>query len=75
MGRCPATPLLALLALAFVAAACGRERPDEQAQPTETGGDASAVEPFEEALSGRVRVDGSSTLAPLATLAAERFRR
>jgi phosphate transport system substrate-binding protein len=62
--------LLALL-LAFPAAGCGRDRPSDEAGVETT--DAGAFE--EEALSGRVRADGSSTVAPLISLAAERFRR
>ena len=64
---------LALLAL--LCAGCGRERPGEAA-PTETLSEEEATEGFEEeALTGRVRADGSSTVAPLVTLAAERFRK
>jgi phosphate transport system substrate-binding protein len=51
---------MALLA-ALVLAGCGGE-------DDESGGDGAA-------LSGRIQVDGSSTVAPLATLAAERFGR
>jgi phosphate transport system substrate-binding protein len=62
---------LALMA-GLVAAGCGRERP--RAEPQDTGpADIGAFE--EEALSGKVRADGSSTVAPLVTLAAERFRK
>jgi phosphate transport system substrate-binding protein len=69
------TRALAVLALLTVAlAGCGRERPGE-ATPTETLSDEEATAAFEEeALGGRVRADGSSTVAPLVTLAAERFR-
>ena len=66
---------LALLAL--LAAGCGRERPSDAA-PTETLSEEEATEGFEEealALSGRVKADGSSTVAPLVSLAAERFRK
>jgi phosphate transport system substrate-binding protein len=62
--------LLALL-LALPAAGCGRERP--QAVTATGPADTGAFE--EEALSGRVRADGSSTVAPLVSLAAERFRK
>jgi phosphate transport system substrate-binding protein len=62
--------LLALL-LALAAAGCGRERP--QAETATGPADTGAFE--EEALSGRVRADGSSTVAPLVSLAAERFRK
>jgi phosphate transport system substrate-binding protein len=70
MGRPLVFVLLALL-VAVPAAGCGRERPSQEADVETT--DAGAFE--EEALSGRVRADGSSTVAPLLTLAAERFRR
>jgi phosphate transport system substrate-binding protein len=65
--------LVALLAL--LAAGCGRERPSDAA-PSETLSEEEATEGFEEeALSGRVKADGSSTVAPLVSLAAERFRK
>ena len=65
--------LVALLAL--LAVGCGRERPSD-ATPTETLSEEEATEGFEEeALSGRVKADGSSTVAPLVSLAAERFRK
>src|SRR5215210_1182173 len=64
---------LALLSLLL--AACGRERPSHAA-PTTTQSEEEAIGGFEdEALSGRVQADGSSTVAPLVTLAAERFRK
>jgi phosphate transport system substrate-binding protein len=71
------TPRLILLALAVtllavVAAGCGRDDEDEgnggaAAAANETGGSA-------EELSGSVEADGSSTVAPLSTAAAELFR-
>ena len=63
--------LLVLLAvlLAVPAAGCGRSRPEREAADT---GPAD-IGAFEE-LSGTIRADGSSTVAPLVTLAAERFR-
>jgi phosphate transport system substrate-binding protein len=67
--------LLALLSL--LAAGCGRERPSDAA-PTETLSEEEATAGFEEeelTLEGKVRADGSSTVAPLITLAAERFRK
>jgi phosphate transport system substrate-binding protein len=65
--------LAALLAL--LAVGCGRERPSDAA-PTETLSEEEATAGFEEeALSGRVVADGSSTVAPLVSLAAERFRK
>jgi phosphate transport system substrate-binding protein len=64
---------LALLAL--VGAGCGRERPSHAA-PTTTQSEDEAIGGFEEeSLSGRIQADGSSTVAPLVTLAAERFRK
>lgn len=66
---------LALLALLTVG--CGRERPSDQAV-TETLSEEEATGGFGEeelAISGRVQADGSSTVAPLVTLAAERFRK
>jgi phosphate transport system substrate-binding protein len=54
--------------------ACGRERPSAQPPPGTT--DEDPLGGFEQPeLTGRISVDGSSTLAPLMTLAAERFRR
>jgi phosphate transport system substrate-binding protein len=71
MARLSLLVSLALMA-GLVAAGCGRERP--KAEPQDTGpADIGAFE--EEALSGKVRADGSSTVAPLVTLAAERFRK
>ena len=68
--------LVATLALlALLAAGCGRERPSDQAV-TDTLSEEEATGGFGEeelAISGRVQVDGSSTVAPLVTLAAERF--
>ena len=57
---------LALATLA-VAGGCGGGRDDADAEPTATG---AARE-----LSGSVEADGSSTVGPLATAAAERFQR
>jgi phosphate transport system substrate-binding protein len=65
--------LAALLVL--LAVGCGRERPSDAA-PTETLSEEEATAGFEEeALAGQVKADGSSTVAPLVTLAAERFRK
>jgi len=67
--------VLALLAL--LAAGC-RERPSDSATPTQTQSEQEAIGGFGDedvALSGRVQVDGSSTVAPLVTLAAEQFRK
>ena len=64
-----------LVLLAILAAGCGRERPSDAA-PTTTQSEEEAIGGFEEeALSGRIEADGSSTVAPLVTLAAERFRK
>jgi phosphate transport system substrate-binding protein len=68
--------LLALLVLTAVAAAgCGRD--DEGDDAAAAGGGDTAAEATTEAaeeLSGRVVVDGSSTVGPLTTAAAEAFR-
>jgi phosphate transport system substrate-binding protein len=54
--------------------ACGRERPS--AQPPLANTDEDPLGGFEEEkLTGRIQIDGSSTVAPLMTLAAERFRK
>jgi phosphate transport system substrate-binding protein len=56
--------------------ACGRERPSAQPPPPATGEEEDPLGAFEEEeLAGRIQVDGSSTVGPLMTLAAERFRR
>jgi phosphate transport system substrate-binding protein len=71
------TSVALLCLLALLAAGCGRERPSDAA-PTETLSEEEATEGFGEeelALEGRVRADGSSTVAPLVSLAAERFRK
>jgi phosphate transport system substrate-binding protein len=69
-----ALAVLAVL-LAVLAAGCGRERPSDAA-PTTTQSEEEAIGGFEdEALSGGIDVDGSSTVAPLVTLGAERFRK
>jgi phosphate transport system substrate-binding protein len=63
--------LLLALALALPAAGCGRDRPEEEAgtQTTDTGAFG------EEDLSGTVRADGSSTVGPYVTYAAEQFQK
>jgi phosphate transport system substrate-binding protein len=64
--------LLCLLLLLLPA--CGRERPS--AEPAPAAEEEDPLGAFEEEeLSGRIQIDGSSTVAPLMTLAAERFRR
>jgi phosphate transport system substrate-binding protein len=56
--------------------ACGRERPSAEPPPPATGEGEDPLGAFEEEeLAGRIQVDGSSTVGPLMTLAAERFRR
>jgi phosphate transport system substrate-binding protein len=68
---------LALVVLGTATTACGRERPsDEPAAGEQEISEEEAFQPLgEEALTGRVRADGSSTLAPFVSLAAERFRK
>jgi phosphate transport system substrate-binding protein len=62
--------LLALVAsFALVAAGCGREE-EEEPTPAATGG----TEAPAEELSGSIEVDGSSTVGPLITAAAEQFQ-
>jgi phosphate transport system substrate-binding protein len=55
--------------------ACGRERPSAQPPPATTGEEDPLSGFEEEELTGRISADGSSTVSPLVTLAAERFRR
>ena len=66
---------LAALFLAAAGAGCGRERPsDEPVAGQKEISDKEAFQPLgEEKLTGRIRADGSSTVAPFVTLAAERF--
>jgi phosphate transport system substrate-binding protein len=59
--------LIGLAALALLAAGCGGD--DEE---SEAGGDTAAANGGD--LSGRIQVDGSSTVGPLLTRAAERFQ-
>jgi phosphate transport system substrate-binding protein len=70
--------ILGLSLLVFLAAAsgCGRERPSDEPVAEEEISEQEAFQPLgEEALTGKVRADGSSTLAPFVSLAAERFRK
>jgi phosphate transport system substrate-binding protein len=63
-----------LLLLLVLLPSCGRDRPSAQPPPATTDEDPlGAFE--EEALSGKITADGSSTVAPLMSFAAERFRR
>jgi phosphate transport system substrate-binding protein len=62
--------LLALAVLALGAAGCGGDDDDGEAADTAAAGDTTA----ETALSGDVIADGSSTVGPLTTAAAEAFR-
>src|SRR5919106_1549185 len=65
--------LVAVLVLTvFAAAACGRD--SEGDADAADGGDTTAETQDVEALSGRIVSDGSSTVGPLTTAAAERFR-
>jgi phosphate transport system substrate-binding protein len=64
-------PVLAVLLLAGVAAGCGRDDDEGSAAGGEDTAETSAPE---EQLSGRVQADGSSTVGPLTTSAAELFR-
>ena len=62
--------LLALALVVLVAAGCGSGRGGDEA-----GGTTAAAEtPAAERLSGRIEADGSSTVGPFTTAAAERFR-
>ena len=68
--------LLALAALTLGAAGCGREEDDEADAPAtteEASGGETTTEAAEE-LSGDVEIDGSSTVGPLTTAAAEAYR-
>jgi phosphate transport system substrate-binding protein len=65
--------LLALAALTLGAAGCGREGDDEANAPAATGSADPTTEAAEE-LEGDVIADGSSTVGPLTTAAAESFR-
>jgi phosphate transport system substrate-binding protein len=68
--------VLALALALLCAPACGRERPSDEQVAEEEISDEEAFRPLgEEALTGRIRADGSSTLAPFVSLAAEHFGR
>ncbi|MBA2476326.1 MAG: PstS family phosphate ABC transporter substrate-binding protein [Actinobacteria bacterium] len=73
---------LLVLLLGLAASGCGRQSADEAAaeaakteQADTSGDEAGETGAFEETLTGRVRADGSSTVGPFATAAAEAFRR
>jgi phosphate transport system substrate-binding protein len=67
--------VLAVLFLLVLVVGCGRERPSHEPAASQTT-EEDPLGAFEEpALTGKIRVDGSSTVAPLMTFAAERFRR
>lgn len=70
-SRVPRHLLVLTLALVLVAAACGGDDDDSNGS-ADTGG--GGGEPTEE-LSGTIRVDGSSTVTPLISLAAEDFQK
>jgi phosphate transport system substrate-binding protein len=66
---------LSLFVLGAAVTGCGRDRPSDEPIAEEEISEEEAFQGFgEEALTGRVRADGSSTLAPYVSLAAERFR-
>jgi phosphate transport system substrate-binding protein len=64
--------VLALVALTLGAAGCGRDDDDEGSSPPANTG--AATDTTSEALSGDIEIDGSSTVGPLTTAAAEAFR-
>jgi phosphate transport system substrate-binding protein len=68
---------LSMIVFAAAASGCGRDRPsDEPVAGEEEISEEEAFKPLgEEALTGRIRADGSSTLAPYVSVAAKRFRR
>ena len=73
MARYAKPLLLGTLALLLVlpTAACGRDRPEDEAATETTDTEAFA----EEDLSGTIRADGSSTVGPYVTYAAEQFQK
>jgi phosphate transport system substrate-binding protein len=78
-GVRPMIPAVRALAVAclllLLLAGCGRERPSNEPVAAETTGEDPLGAFEEEALSGKIRADGSSTVAPFMSLAAERFRK
>jgi phosphate transport system substrate-binding protein len=73
MARYVKPLLLGVVALLLVlpTAACGRDRPSDEAITETTDTEAFA----EEELSGTIRADGSSTVGPFVTYAAEQFQK
>jgi phosphate transport system substrate-binding protein len=71
----PVRALALACLLLLLLPACGRERPSAQPLPEETTEEDPLGSFEEEALTGRIQIDGSSTVGPLITLTAERFRR
>jgi phosphate transport system substrate-binding protein len=67
-----ATPPAVVLTLALTLAACGGADAGPSPQPATGASDGAAQQPQE--LSGSVRVDGSSTVEPLTSAAAELFQ-
>jgi phosphate transport system substrate-binding protein len=79
-GKRPRMPtvralVVACLLLLLLGSGCGRERPSDEPLAGETTEEDPLGSFEEEALTGRIRADGSSTLAPFMSLAAERFRK
>jgi len=68
-----ALPALIIVVLAMTAAACGGRSSDDNAAAA-SGDNSSSTAASEEDLSGKIQVDGSSTVGPLTTAAAELFR-
>jgi phosphate transport system substrate-binding protein len=66
---------ICLLVLAATVTGCGRERPSDEPVGQEISEEEAFAPLGEEALTGKVRADGSSTLAPYVSLAAELFRK
>jgi phosphate transport system substrate-binding protein len=63
--------LLLAVVVAFGAAGCGR---DEESSSDGAGAEQTTGDTTAQNLSGRIEIDGSSTVGPLSTLAAEQFQ-